>query len=322
MTPSAPADFPSLEQAARWYACLRDESATEDDRAQWRDWLAQRPEHRSAWQYVEAVGRRFEPLQGGDPDAAAAGLRAARRRLPRRAVLGVAAAAAGVGLAGAWRTTPLPEAWAAWTADHRTGVGEIRRIVLSDGTQVWLNTASALDVDYGRSLRRLRLAAGEILVQTAHDAGRDFVVETGQGSLRALGTRFSVRSDPAGTRVAVYEGAVEIRTAAGGQARVVAAGSQAGFTADGISAPGPADPARESWAQGLILANNVTLAELAGELSRYRRGHLGVADEVAGLRVIGAYPARDPDRALAILQEALPVRVHRTLPWWVTIQAK
>ncbi len=56
------------------------------------------------------------------------------------------------------------------------------------------------------------------------------------------------------------------------------------------------------------------------ELARYRHGHLAVDPAVAGLPVMGTYPLDDTDRALAMLEAALPVRVRRRLPWWVTLE--
>ena len=49
-----------------------------------------------------------------------------------------------------WRYTPLPHAVAALRADHHTSTGQRQRLVLADGSRVWLNTRSALDVDYRR----------------------------------------------------------------------------------------------------------------------------------------------------------------------------
>ena len=47
----------------------------------------------------------------------------------------------------------------------------------------------------------------------------------------------------------------------------------------------------------------LSLTDVCAELSRYRSGILQCAPEVAGLRVSGAYPLTDIDRALAMLEE-------------------
>uniref|UniRef100_UPI000D37050B FecR domain-containing protein n=1 Tax=unclassified Variovorax TaxID=663243 RepID=UPI000D37050B len=325
---AAPADFGSLEQAAQWYAVLRGEGATALDRQRWQAWLGERPENARAWQHIESVSSRFEPLRPGGRDAAMAGTKAARKRaLNRRQAMGLSGGAAGMLLAGlagwaAWRCTPLSGWVLALGADHHTATGEQRELRLADGSRVWLNTDTALDVDDQGDMRRLSLRAGEILVETASDGRqRPFFVDTRNGRMQALGTRFAVRVGDASTRLDVFEGAVSIRTAAGAALRVEA-GRRASFDAGAISPVAPADRAREAWRRGVVLADNLPLAALVEELGRYRRGHIGVAPEVAALSVMGVYPAHDTDRALAMLEHTLPIRVQRTLPWWTTLVAR
>lgn len=323
------ASFQSLEQAAHWYAVLNADDVTQDDHAAWHIWLSQHPEHRIAWQHVEAVSRRFQTLQVEEGrDAAVAALKAARKpNLSRRKVLNGAVAVAGISLFGwaTWRHTLLPDLIMAWTADHHTGVGDIREIALPDGSHLWLNTDSAVNVDYHPAVRRLQLISGEILIQTASDLQspkRPFIIDTEHGRLQALGTRFTVRLDQGETYLAVFEGSVRIRTANIRTREVITAGWQTRFTRDGITELQQAEHARQTWAQGVLLADDMRLQDLVTELSRYRTGYLGVAPEIADLRVMGVYPIDNPDRTLAMLEEILPIRVKRTLPWWVTIEAR
>ncbi|GAA5232547.1 FecR family protein [Verticiella sediminum] len=313
-----------LEQAADWFALLLSGEATPADHRRWEDWLCASDEHRRAWGYVENLNRRFAPLKASAAPrlAASAYQQASDTQGRRRQVLRGIAALAGSGLLGwtTWRHTPLAGIAVAWMADHRTGTGEVREITLADGTRVWLNAASAFDQDYQPGQRLLHLVRGEILVDTASDPlQRPFRVATAQGRLRALGTRFTVRlDDDAHTTLVVYGGAVEVQPLAGAVA-TVGAGHQVRFGADGVSGAAPADPAREAWTRGVLIARNIPLAEVVEELRRHHRGHLGLAPEVAGLRVFGSYPANDPDQALAMLETVLPILVRRPLPWWTTI---
>jgi len=319
------ADFASLEQAAEWYALFRGARATEQDHQAWQTWLRERPEHAKAWLHIESVSKRFDPLRAGGREAALVGVRVARKgAVSRRRVLGGMGAMFGVGALGwlAWRHTAMPDILLAWAADHRTGVGERRELQLADGSRVWLNTDSALDVDYQDGIRRLRLLAGEILVDTARDlARRPFYVDTRFGRMQALGTRFAVRLTDDQTRLDVFDGAVAIRNVAGVTLRVEA-GQQAHFDADATALDGAADRAREAWSRGVVLADNLPLKVLVDELGRYQRGHIGVAPEVADMTVMGVYPVDDLDRALAMLTRTLPIRVQRPLPWWTTIGAR
>ena len=319
-SPSAAADHAALEQAALWYATLLDAEDDADQQARWRQWL-QEPRHARAWAQVEAVSRQFAPLRGEHQRGAAeAGLKAARRvSSSRRRVLSGLASLATLGVIG-WQYPRIRHEWSARTADYRTATGEIRDTGLADGSHVWLAPGSALDVDYSPEVRRLRLHEGEIHVQTAADARRSFVVETAAARLRALGTRFNVRLQQQALQLAVFEGAVEVRAA--GLVSVVEAGQQLRVDAAGIGPTQLADPGIDAWTRGILMADQMPLAELVAELSRYRPGHLGVAPEIAALPVAGVFPLRDPDAALAMLERSLPVRVSRSLPWWTTLEPR
>ncbi|MEO1902290.1 MAG: FecR domain-containing protein [Alcanivorax sp.] len=315
-------DHRSLEQAAQWFALLGDDAVSEAQRRAWRHWLSASPDHRRAWEYVEAVGRRFARLRDDDAALSDGTLQRVRqqRLLRRRALKGLAALAGTGLLAGAgWRYTPLPSLARAWRADYRTPVGQRRALTLEDGTRLWLNTDSAVNLDYDRHHRRLTLVRGQVLVDTGRDP-RPLDLITGDGELRPLGTRFDVRQEDRGSRLAVYQGAVRVRTAHGGEERRIPAGRRVRFDRERIGPVGPADPSAEAWTHGLLVAEERPLGELVEELARYRHGHLGVAPDVAHLPVMGTYPLDDTDRALAMLERALPIRVRRVLPWWVTLE--
>nr|WP_282100088.1 FecR domain-containing protein [Thauera aromatica] len=315
-----------MEQAAEWFALLLSGEATATDRCRWENWLSASDEHRQAWSYVENLNRRLSPIKSSPEPrlTACAYQQASNTRGQRRQVLVGIATLAGTGLLGwaTWRHTALPGITLAWTADYRTGTGEVREITLADGTRVWLNTASAFNQDYQPSQRLLHLVRGEILIDTSHDLlQRPFYVETAQGRLRALGTRFTVRADDdAQTTLAVFEGAVEVQPRTG--TTIVRAGQQVRFTADGMSGTVPADPAREAWTRGLLIAQNIPLAEVVAELRRHHLGYLGLAPELTELRVFGSYPANAPEQALAMLETVMPIQVRRPLSWWISIEPK
>ncbi|OZI71417.1 FecR domain-containing protein [Bordetella genomosp. 12] len=311
-------DYESLSHAAQWYATLQAEDASDADRHAWRAWLEASAKHALAWRHIEQISQKFDPLrtQGGR-QAALTSTRIVRQAASgRRRAMGLIVTGIGLGIIG-WSSGR--NWWAANMADYHTSVGQQRELTLPDGTRIWLNTDSAVNVHYDDTSRSLTLVAGEILIQTAPDArGRPFFVNTSSGRLQALGTRFTVHLLDKQVQVDVFEGAVQILTAAGAERRVDA-GQQARFGNESISPPGEAAQARQAWSRGIVVADNVPLSQLIDELSRYRRGHISVAPEVADLRVMGTYPANDSDRALALLEQTLPLRIQHPLPWWTTV---
>lgn len=317
--PIGAADHRSLEQAADWYVRLHADAAGSADWQQWRAWLDRSPRHQTAWSYIESVSQRFAPLRAGEPRAASAGLQAALAP-PRRRHLRTLALLSGGLLGGwlAWRHTPLRDELLALAADYRSPVGQVRATRLADGSDLWLDTASAVDFDDGAAERRLTLLRGEILV-SAVAASRPFVVATPHGRLRTRAARFGVRLLEHATRLTVFEGMVDVRTASRGDTSTLPAGSQVSFNATDIGPPRPIDPGADAWTRGMIVANDMRLDELVAELARYRRGHIGVAPEAAGLRVMGTYPLDDSDRTLQLLARALSLRVEQKLPWWTSL---
>ncbi|MGC5699083.1 FecR domain-containing protein [Pseudomonas sp. NFXW11] len=312
----------SLQQAANWYVQLQDAAVSDEQRRHWQAWIDQAAEHRQAWGYVQRVSQRLLPLQeAGAQQAASQALRAERRKpLARRQVLG-GLLLMGLGW-GTWRNTALPQALERWRADYATGTGEIRDTRLSDGTHLWLNALTALDVRYSALQRLLWLHQGEILIDTAQDPQRPFRVATEHGRLQALGTRFSVRREAQRSLLNVYAGAVQVQSANGAQVQVVQAGQQLAFDAAGLGPLLGASAAREAWSRGLLLADNLPLAQLLEELGRYRPGHLGCDPAIGQLPVMGSFPLHDSDQALALLEAALPVRVERLASWWVTLEPR
>lgn len=315
----------SLQQAAHWYVQLHDQQVGEQERQRWQAWLDQSGEHQDAWRYVQRVGERFAPLHGdGESQAASMALRGGgRSRVSRRQTLKSLLVLSGGSLLGwsAWRQTPLPDTLNRWTADLSTGTAEVRENRLSDGSRLWLNALSAVDVRFDSHQRLLELRLGEVLVDTARDSLRPFLLDTPQGRLRALGTRFGVRESHGQTLLSVFAGAVEVRLA-NDQVQVANAGQQLSFAQNAFGPLQPVSPAREAWRRGVLLADNLPLGQLLEELGRHRHGHLGCDPAVAQMPVMGSFPLKDTDQALQLLAAALPIRVETPLPWWVNVGAK
>ena len=309
------------EQASLWMARLWSGEAGEAERAACARWRAAHPDHERAWRRLEALDARLRSVPAdlaGPVLGSRTGPRAGGRRRALK-VLGLGASVAG--LAAVLRHRD--EATALW-AMHRTATGEIGQIRLPDGSDVVLGPSTALDLDYAEHERRLLLHRGEVLVSTAtapHADERPLCVACPEGTIEALGTRFMVRREQAGVRVAVFEGAVDIRPARAAMPPLrVDAGRQTIFDEDHIDALRGVSADAAAWTRGVLVAESMPLGELVAELARYRRGVLRCEPAVARLRASGIYSLRDTDRALDSLARALPVTVRRITPWWVTVQ--
>lgn len=309
-----------LHQALEWQVTFWSGEVTQKERDGFAQWLGAAPEHAQAWAQVQRTDSRLQTLAR---PAAGQALRVRPSTARRRALLGIAGLLAGGGLAAYAVRETAP--WQRVLADHRSAHGERREIVLPDGTRIMLGSASAIDVHYSAGERQVRLLDGEIFITTATDASaRPFIVHTAQGTVRALGTRFSVRQTGDWIQVGVAQGAVEISPARGGMAarQRLDAGQQTRFGQASVDAITPLNANATAWAQGVLVAERMRLEDFLAELGRYRSGVLRCDPAVRDLIVSGVYPLDDTDHALRILAQALPLQISTATRWWVTVRAR
>ncbi|CRM90360.1 fec operon regulator FecR [Pseudomonas sp. 22 E 5] len=305
-----------LEEAAEWLMRLSEGGLSDHERAEWERWKASSPERDRAWARAQLLQSKLDGL----PPALAMSALDRPSHPERRAALGKLAlllAVMPVGW-GSWKLAHTQQ----WTADYRTRVGERREWVLADGSRITLNTDSAIDVLFDSQQRLVHLREGEILVQTAQDASRPFLVSTGQGRMQALGTRFTVRELNARTHLAVLEGAVKVMLADNRQVAplVVNAGQRMDFSAQTFGSLTPTDRNVGAWTQGMLMADKMRLADFVAELTRYRRGFVRYDPTIAELRISGAFPISDTQRTLNMLVQTYPVLVSGHLNgYWVTL---
>ncbi len=308
------------QRAAQWYLRLQEDDVADSERQACLAWREAHPAHEHAWQRACQIMDRMARIPSQ------LGMKALDReqRMDRRAAIKT--------LAGLMVLAPVgylashSDVWRQWSADYRTGTGERRRVTLSDGSVLDINTDSSVDVRFDGRQRLLVLHHGEIQLISGKDAGRPGAfrplrVGTRDGLLEALGTRFLVRQlGDESTRVAVFEGAVAASPVASpGSRAVVSAGASTCLDMTGVHALRDVRPHETSWTRGMLVVDDQPLGKVIAELGRYRRGWLRCDPAVQALRLTATFQLDDTDAALVALPEALPVAVHYRTPFWVTV---
>lgn len=308
--------------AVAWYARMCSGDADERDEQGLRDWLAQHPDHRHAWARLESIRQSMQRVPNNIAVPALQGVQRGRRTILRSIVL---LASTSTVAYVSYHATSDQILFKPWMAEFRTRVGERRSVMLADGSRMVLNTDSAADAVFDAE-RVVTLWRGEVLIETARHRGvtddkRPFLVRSAEGAILALGTRFIVRSMGDRTIVSVLDDAVELRTLSGNAVRVLQAGESASFSRQEISVSGTVDDTSAQWEHGSLVVGNERLGDVIAELARYRRGYLFCDDSVADIRVSGAFPIDDTDKALTVLMQAFPLRITRTTRYWVSVGA-
>jgi transmembrane sensor len=91
---------------------------------------------------------------------------------------------------------------------YTTKTGELRRLILPDGSEVQLSTRTQMRWGHCRSTRCVTLDSGEAYFTIRRDATHPFVVQVEDGAIRVTGTEFNVRRERTDVEVTVAEGTV------------------------------------------------------------------------------------------------------------------
>ncbi|MBS0967197.1 FecR family protein [Acetobacter okinawensis] len=300
--------------AAEWLLVLRDDPHDAHLQARFEVWLQEKPERRREWAQIShtmSVLRRVEPTQDTtSPVVLQYRAAAVRRRFI--ASVSVAAAAALVGII--WG----PDALLRLRADNVTGWAETRTVVLADGSQVVMAPESAIDTDYTKGQREVRLLKGEALFTVRHDSAHPFRVIAGQLTITDVGTVFDVKAGGTVTEaVAVREGRVSVENVASHDAPVQLDAGQMFQVKAGKGVTDAIVPQEVGlWAQGFYVAHSQPVSEVVGVLSHYLRGTVLVhGHDLGAEKVSGLYKLSDARSALQTLADGQNARIWNVTPW-------
>jgi len=152
----------------------------------------------------------------------------------------------------------------------RVPIGKDYRITLSDGTEVWLNSATTLQFPFRFTGKAREITiTGEAYLKVAPHASQPFLVHTAHGTIQVLGTSFNINAYDAGTvKVALVEGAV--RLTAGGSHVTIEPGKQAIYRVNsGIRLQSYDADEVLAWRQGKYYFSDASLNEIMSVLPRW-----------------------------------------------------
>ena len=205
-----------------------------------------------------------------------------------------------------------------------TAVGEQSSASLPDGTKVFLNTNTLLQVNITKEYRLLVLERGEVNIQVAPDKDRPLRVIAAGNVIEAVGTVFNLEiSGDQMIELVVTEGKVSVglyndtgasdRDVSVGAPAVqissvtVSAGEQLmlGIPDSEVKVIEPEEiEVRLSWKDGNLIFRGESLEEAVEEISRYTSVEFTFLDEsLKTVRIAGLFKAGDVDGLLSTLKE-------------------
>lgn len=321
------------QEAAEWFARMKDPRVPLDDRRRFLRWLQQSQVHVAEYLTVAGIDgdlrRAHLTLAFADDTASnVIGLFAASERSTAVAPAPwkVAATIAAFGLATllflAVRTT--------WhERSFQTELGQWRTVTLADGSELQLGPNTLLTLDLSDAQRTIGLVRGEAYFKVAKDPRRAFVVEVNAFAVRAVGTGFAV-SRRKGVIVTVSEGVVRVAPSAA--SKKSRAGDDVQIQADyqlRIADEWPVQPSRIdiryalAWRdRQLMFQGRDTLAAAVEEFNLRNRVQLQLDPRVAGLPVRGSFDASDPVAFAQTMDRISAVAVQRLAANTLLIKAE
>lgn len=302
-------------RAADWLMRSEEPDWSEEAQAELDAWLAEADANKAAYWRLEQGWRQADRLAAlrahDEPDE----LAPHRRMRWGWAVAASLALTIGIGsyTSDIWQT-PAPQLE---TTRIATKVGMRKLVRLDDGSQIDLNTGSAIRTAVDTKTRIVWLDQGEAYFNIKKRKGEQFVVHAGTKTITVLGTKFSVRKDGDRISVVVEEGRVRVEDSAlAGSARstVIEGGdvavSRGPSTLVTTAGSDKVDDAL-AWRDGMLSFDQRSLAEVAAEFNRYNEKKLVIGDAEAGaIRIGGTFKSDNVDAFVRLLRDAYGLKIE------------
>ena len=278
----------TIDDLAAHWAVRSEGTLSLEDSAALDAWLAADVRHMGAYARAKAVSinsHRLEALgQAALGEPLKSQLKPSRRSLVAASVV--------LGLSGAGIASAVMRGG----QSYRTGLGEVKDYVLSDGTKMTLSALSSVSVRFDEDAREILMTEGEVLFDVAHDirdftvltAGARIKVETGKVLLR----RFA--QDP--LKVTALDHSIQVQSHEGAALNVQA---QQRIALDAVPVAETIDEGAAqralAWRDGRLALHDETLGEAARAFARFSTTSI-VFDraETAAKKLTGLFELRDP----------------------------
>lgn len=199
-----------------------------------------------------------------------------------------------------------------------TGIGQIGRQTLADGTKLVLNANTRVNITYYRDRRTVDIGQGEVIFDVTRDSSRPFVVDSGHARVTVLGTRFVVNRLSDLVRVSVDHGSVKVEAQDqqkhirephlvlhdGEVAEVNVGGAPYRVKRDAVDA--------FTFQRGVLTFRQAHLSEIAETLSRYRT--IPVTTNSASqpaMQVTAVVQVADMENFIKVLPRIAPVTIQQ-----------
>jgi transmembrane sensor len=320
------------QEAAEWFARMKDPHVPLDDRQRFLRWLKQSQLHVAEYLRVANIHgdlRRAQltfalgdetasnvvPLFAGEGQRAAAStVGSLRWKIAAAIAVCALATLLSLGVGTAWHERSI-----------ETQLSEWKTVTLADGSELQLGPNTRLTLDIGDAQRALALVRGEAYFKVAKDATRPFLVQANAFAVRAVGTEFAVSRRKDEVIVTVREGTVRVtpsakstKSGASDEPLDLSVPISADYQLRIANGTWPVTPSRIdvryalAWREKqLMFEAGDTLADAVEEFNLRNKVQLHLDPRAGSLPVRGRFDASDPAAFARSMDKTSPVAVQR-----------
>jgi transmembrane sensor len=312
------------EEAARWFVRMRDSEPDHPDRGRFEAWLMGNPAHAREYSAIASVWTDLDSTRQLQSLAQAMEHRQTeaitvktqlRKRIGQNLLTILVvfmSSLVGLQVWKDWASQPI------YQASSSTGIGQIGRQTLVDGTKLVLNANTQVKIAYYRDRRTVDINQGEVIFDVTKDPSRPFIVDSGHARVTVLGTRFAVNRLSDLVRVSVDHG--RVRVEAQDQQKhvrephvVLHDGEVAEINEGGVPYLVQRN-AQESFTfqQGVLTFRQARLSEIAETLSRYRALPVTASNlHQSSMQVTAVVQVADMENFIKALPRIAPVSLQQ-----------
>ena len=146
---------------------------------------------------------------------------------------------------------------------------KVIHFTLFDGSKIWVNANSRLKIPskFNNAERRLKLISGEVYLEVEKYQGAKFIVETQNGDVEVLGTKFNVNSTNSYFKTTLIEGSVKLSSE---NAQSILAPNTSGVLYNGTFVISQANLLSDlAWKNNIFYFNNFTIKRIARQIENW-----------------------------------------------------
>jgi transmembrane sensor len=306
------------ERAADFFARRRFGGWSDADQTELDAWIAESYLHRVAYVRVEGIAARTDRLAALRPPkpvrAASVDHDAVRHRRFLFPLLAAASIVLFAALGLPFVSSLVSSLMQPPVRSLSTDVGGRNLLRFVDGTELELNTDTAVRYRMTNQERVVWLDRGEVWFHVAHNSKNPFAVVIGKHRVTDLGTEFLVRHDSTGIEVALLKGSATLGTD-GVQTVTLRPGDDATATPVSVSVirKTPRQLADKlAWRDGMLVFRNTRLVDAFREFNRYNTTKLVIVDpSIDGVKISTNLRADDLEKFVQLTEGVLNLRVDR-----------